>query len=92
MEQITIELPKSVSNELDTYAREHQISSSAIAQKAIEEFLLGQGYLSKPLKPFRLTQQHKEADTLIHLLITMQYWQNIRYYGNPILNNERNYY
>ena len=55
MEQITIELPKSVSNELDTYAREHQISSSAIAQKAIEEFLLGQGYLSKPLKPFRLT-------------------------------------
>lgn len=54
MEKITIELPKSVSNGLNTYSQEHQISSSATAQKAIEEFLLGQGYLSKSLNPFHL--------------------------------------
>lgn len=52
MKQITIEQPKFVSNGLDIYAREYQ-TSSAIAHKAIEEFLLKQGYM--PLKPFQLT-------------------------------------
>jgi hypothetical protein len=72
MEQITIQLPKSISNELDTYAQEHQTSASAIAQRAIEEFLLGQGYLSKPQKPFRLIPSAQGVDIQIHLIITMQ--------------------
>ena len=55
MAQITIELPKPITDILATYAQEHQTSSSATVQKAIQQFLIQEGYLAKPKKPFRLT-------------------------------------
>jgi hypothetical protein len=54
MAQITIELPKSITDVLDNYSQEHQTSSSATVQKAIQQFLIQEGYLAKPIKPFRL--------------------------------------
>ncbi|PZU92964.1 MAG: hypothetical protein DCE90_17310 [Pseudanabaena sp.] len=69
MEQITIDLPKSITDVLATYAQEHQTSSSATVQKAIQQFLIQEGYLAKPKKPFRLspaTQGSGYTDTSIN--------------------------
>jgi hypothetical protein len=55
MQQITIELPTPIVDDLTVYTQEHDISSSDTVQTAIESFLIAKGYLSKPRKSFHLS-------------------------------------